>query len=101
MQVYTTPMPKNKYRAQILLEPEQHQALADLAAERRESISHVVREIVEAYLVQHDREAKSRRFIEALEALREIREENLAKFGMIDPNFLEEMREERARELGV
>ena len=94
-------MPKNKYRAQILLEPEQHQALADLAAERQESISHVVREIVEAYLVDHDRQAKSRRFNEALEVLREIREENLARFGMIDPNFLEEMREERMRELGV
>jgi hypothetical protein len=39
----------NKCRAQILLE-------------------------VEAYLLEHDRRAKSRRFIEALEALSEIRE---------------------------
>ena len=91
----------NKYRAQILLEPEQHQALSELAAERDESISQVVREIVGEYLVEHDREAKKTKYLEALKKLREIREANLAKFGMIDPNFLEDIRDERMRELGV
>lgn len=99
--MYTRRMANNKYRAQILLEPEQHQALADIAAEREESISHLVREIVAEYLVDHSREAKRKRFLAALEALSEIREKNLAQFGMIDSNFLEEMREERMRELGV
>ena len=32
-------MSQTKYRAQILLEPEQHQALAEIAAQRQESIS--------------------------------------------------------------
>ena len=99
--MYTSIMVNNKYRAQILLEPEQHKALADLAAKRQESISHVVREIVAEYLVEHDRQAKLKRFLEALEKLSEIREEIQARHGMIDPDFLEEMREERMRELGV
>jgi hypothetical protein len=94
-------MPKTKYRAQILLEPEQHAALVALATERQESISHVVREIVGEYLVEKDQLARKRRVLEALEALREIRERNLARSGMMPPDFLEELREERARELGV
>ena len=94
-------MSGNKYRAQVLLEPEQHQAIAEMAAERGESISQVMREIVGEYLAARDKEAERQRFLEALEALREIREEMQERFGMIDPNFLEEIREERARELGV
>ncbi|MBN1666905.1 MAG: hypothetical protein JW862_07440 [Anaerolineales bacterium] len=51
-------MSQTKYRAQILLKPEQHQALAEIAAQRQQSISHVVREIVQDYLVEHDFDAQ-------------------------------------------
>lgn len=92
-------MPETKYRAQILLEPEQHAALAALAAEREESISHVVREIVGEYLVENDKLAQKRRALEALEELAWIRKRIQARHGTIDPGFFEEIREERAREL--
>ena len=39
-----------KYRAQILLEPEQYQELAEMAARQRRSVSDLVREIVALYL---------------------------------------------------
>ena len=39
-----------KYRAQILLEPEQYEKLSALAASQQRSVSDLVREIVAVYL---------------------------------------------------
>jgi len=62
-------MSQTKYRAQILLEPEQHAALSAIAAERLQSISHVVREIVQEYLVECDLDEQRHREIQAIQAL--------------------------------
>ena len=43
-------MQQAKYRAQILLEPEQHEALAQVAQQENRSISDLVREIVREWL---------------------------------------------------
>ena len=59
-------MPENKNRAQILLEPEKHQALAEIASGRQVSLSQVVREIVADYLL-------ARNLNERPAATREIR----------------------------
>ena len=88
-----------KYRTQILLEPEQYQALANLAEQRQESISHVVREILQEYLVQIDDRQQQRQAIEAIQGLAEIREKLLAEHGMLDEDFLEQLRQERADDL--
>lgn len=95
-------MGERKYRAQILLEPEQHKALADLAQRRGTSISQVVRDIVGEYLVEQDTEVERR--LAAIERIREHRAEMLAERGgkPLDIDFaalIEEMREERAEEL--
>jgi|YNPNPStandDraft_1061719.scaffolds.fasta_scaffold60219_2 predicted DNA-binding protein len=43
-------MAERYVRAQILLEPEQRQALAQIAQREHRSLSHIIREIVQRYL---------------------------------------------------
>jgi predicted DNA-binding protein len=45
-----------KYRAQILLEPEQHKKLAEIAANEGRSVSDVVREAVAKYVLTKSHE---------------------------------------------
>ena len=88
-----------KYRAQILLEPNQHQALSGIAAERRQSISHVVREIVQEYLAGVDLDEKQRQEIQAIQALAKLRQSIHAQHGQITVDLLAEARQERDNEL--
>jgi metal-responsive CopG/Arc/MetJ family transcriptional regulator len=92
-------MSQTKYRAQILLEPEQHQALAEIAAQRQESVSHVVREIVQEYLVERDLNEQQRQEIQAIQSLAQLRQEIQAQHGLIHTDPLAEAREERDAEL--
>lgn len=89
----------NKYRAQILLEPEQHQALVEIAAQRQQSISHLVREIVQAYLVEQDLDAQLQEELEAIWTLAQLRQEIQAQHGTIDADLLADARDEREAEL--
>ena len=52
---------------QILLEPQQHAALAEIAQPENRSISDVVREIVRVWLEGQDHEARLTRELTALE----------------------------------
>jgi predicted DNA-binding protein len=76
-------MGQRLHRTQILLEPEQHRALGQIAREERRSISHVVREIVERALEQRrqQEDAELQRDLSALERIRQHREEILAERG--------------------
>jgi predicted DNA-binding protein len=90
------------YRTQVLLEPGQHKALAALAQRRGTSVSQVLREIVEEYLVEQDTELDQR--LAALERIRQHREEMLARRGGRPMDIdvvalIEENREERTREI--
>ena len=89
----------NKYRAQILLEPEQHQALSEIAEKRQQSLSHVVREIVQDYLVERDLDEQQRQEIQAIQALAELRRTIQAKRGLVMEDLLAEARQERSAEL--
>lgn len=95
-------MTERMYRAQILLEPEQHKALAAIAERKGTSISQVVREIVGQYLVEQDTELEHQ--LAALERIRQHREEMIAARGgrPIEVGvtaLIDEMREERTQEL--
>ena len=48
------------YRAQILLEPDQHQNLSDLARREGVSVSEMVREIIADYLVEQNEKKAER-----------------------------------------
>jgi predicted CopG family antitoxin len=92
-------MAERLYRAQILLEPEQHEALAEIARQQRRSISEVVREMVALQLQQRERGAQAER-LEALERIRQHRAAILARRGgkplEIDVvGMINEMREKR------
>jgi hypothetical protein len=86
------------YRAQILLEPEQHRTLAELAEREGRSISDLVRESVQAYLVKREREARREREQQALDRLAEIRARIQAQHGILDVDLVAEVREERDRD---
>jgi len=88
-----------KYRAQILFEPEQHQALSEIAAAHQQSISHIVREIVQDYLVERNLDEKQRQEIQAILALAELRVAIEKQHGIVTENLLAEARQDRAAEL--
>ena len=87
------------YRAQILLEQEQHQALSELAAQEGRSISELVREIIRNHLAEQDREARLRREMKALDALTHIRHQIAEQHGVYQGDFLAEAREEREEDI--
>jgi hypothetical protein len=88
----------NYYRAQILLEPEQHRTLSELAQREGRSISDLVRESIQVYLAERDREAQRERRMKALDALTEIRERIQAEHGVLSVDLVAEMRDERDRD---
>ena len=95
-------MAERKYWAQILIEPEQHEVLAEKAHREGQSISHVVREIVAQYLTTQEQELLEQRM--AFERLRQLRVKIRSRVAQtplrIDVNqLIEEAREERADEL--
>ncbi len=88
-------MPEKLYRAQLLLEPQQHQALVEIAEREGRSISDVARQVIAAGLevVQNQEDVWAQRE-RALEGLRQIREEQEVYHG----NLIEEVRDERDQE---
>jgi hypothetical protein len=83
------------YRAQILLEPEQHRTLSEIAEREGRSISDLVRESVQVYLAERDRETQQEREMQALQALAEIRERIRARHGVLSVDIVAEVRKER------
>jgi Arc/MetJ-type ribon-helix-helix transcriptional regulator len=76
-------MADRMYRTQILLEPAQHQALGQIARDEGRSVSDVVREMVRHVLAQRQQQedVELRRDLEALDRIRQHREEILASRG--------------------
>ena len=93
-----------KYRAQILLEPEQHQALQQIARLEGRSLSDVAREVIQAGLDarQSDSEEIWQKRNQAMQKLRQIREAVQKAYGIYDGNLIAEARaarEEQMREV--
>jgi metal-responsive CopG/Arc/MetJ family transcriptional regulator len=89
----------NLYRAQILLEPEQHRTLAQIAEKEGRSISEVVREIVGQYLVEREQETQLQREMQAIDTLTQIRRQIEQKHGVYQGDILSEIRAEREQEI--
>jgi hypothetical protein len=87
------------YRAQILLEPEQHQALTEIAQREGRSISDLVREIVGRHLAERDREVRLQRELQAIEELTHIRKQIQEQHGIYHVDLVAEAREERDRDM--
>jgi predicted CopG family antitoxin len=72
-------MGERLYRTQVLLEPGQHRALAEIARSEGRSVSDVIRELIRAQLEQ--RATRGQGYLNALERIRKNREEILARRG--------------------
>ncbi len=95
-------MGERMYRTQILLEPEQHRSLTEIARRKSRSVSDVVREIIREYLTEKDETLRKQ--MDAFEQIEQHRAEILARNGgkPLDVDvtaLLEEIRQERANEL--
>lgn len=95
-------------RTQILLEPDQHRLLSELASAEGRSLSDLARELIAAQLAQRaqDRTAQRRRHLAGLEAIRghreAIRQRRSSEAGLPDPSSLiDQLREERDAELSA
>ncbi|NIV39667.1 MAG: hypothetical protein GWN58_62735 [Anaerolineae bacterium] len=82
------------HRAQILLEAEQHEALAQIAEREERSISDLVREIVRRHLEEREREAQYLTALQAVEGLTQMRERLLEEHGTYEVAPLAEVRAE-------
>jgi predicted DNA-binding protein len=85
------------YRAQVLLESEQHEALAAIAQQEGRSVSDLLREIVRQHL--EDREARKLDALQAVEKLTQIRESVQERYGTCPRDLVAEVRAEREEEL--
>jgi hypothetical protein len=93
-----------KYRAQILLDPDQHEKLAEIAAQEGKSISLVVREAVAEYLIAQEEETERERRVKALERVRAHRQSILAEragkpIEMDIVDLIHQIRDERDQEI--
>jgi hypothetical protein len=94
------------YRAQILLAAEQREALIEIARHTGMSVSGIVRDAVQDWLVEHGEEELIRHRLEDLEIIRAHRQAWLVRRGgkplEIDvAGVIEQMRRERDDELIV
>ncbi|WP_374689783.1 ribbon-helix-helix protein, CopG family [Promineifilum sp.] len=86
-------------RTQVLLEPEQHRTLHQLAEAEGRSVSDLVRAAVAKYLAERNSVAQRQRELEALERLTQLRERIAARYGVYQGDLVGEVREERDAEL--
>lgn len=86
------------HRAQILLEPEQHRALTEMAQRQGRSLSDLVREIVRHHLAQQGQETRLQRELQAIDALGQIRRQIQEAHGTYMADLLAEVRAEREQE---
>jgi hypothetical protein len=84
-----------KYRTQILLEPEQHKALVEIARQEERSISEIVRHMISQHLEERTRDAKRQRAIDALDRLTRLREKVEQRSGVYQGDLIAEARAER------
>jgi predicted DNA-binding ribbon-helix-helix protein len=92
-------MTGQKQRTQILLEPEQHKALVEIARQEKRSISDIVRHIVNQHLEERTRDAKRQRAIDALERLTCLRERIEQRSGMYQGDLIAAARAERDEQI--
>jgi len=88
-----------KQRTQILLEPTQHSALAEIARLEKRSVSDVVRSIVDQYLNSRSEDVQKRRARQALEKLVAMRRKIQARSGVYQGDLLAEVRAEREAQM--
>ncbi|HYO48894.1 MAG TPA: hypothetical protein VEW94_03495 [Chloroflexia bacterium] len=94
-------MAKSMYKTQIVLEPEQHKALAEIADREGRTIADLVQDLIKQVLEQHEHRARSQQsYSEGMSRIREHKEAILAERGgrpieLDTVELIHQMREER------
>jgi hypothetical protein len=89
------------HRTQILLEPEQHKVLEEIARHEGQSISEIVREILREVLPLRTIAARRQQEIKAIEKLRHIRTRVAQSYGLVGVDLIAEARAEREQQLAL
>ncbi len=89
-----------KHRTQILLEPEQHERLIEVAHQEERSISDLVRGIVSQYLNERAQDTKRHRAIQSLDKLTALRRKIEQRSGIYQGDLIAETRAERDKQIG-
>ena len=87
------------HRAQLLLESEQHEALAEIAKQEGRSISDLVREIVRRFLSERAQETQIFSALQAIDRTTEIRTRLLDEHGIYQGDPQAEIRAEWEEEV--
>lgn len=82
------------HRTEVLLEPEQHRVLAEIAGREGRSISNLVRQIVRQHLVEGDEETRKSAALHAVEELSQIRHTLREQYGLCHGDPVAEVRAE-------
>ena len=88
-----------KRRTQILLEPEQHKTLAEIAHQEERSISDLVRRIVNQYLEERARDTERQRAIQSLDKLTDLRRNIEQRSGIYRGDVIAEARAKRDEQM--
>jgi predicted DNA-binding protein len=83
------------YRTQILLEPEQHKKLKEIAQVEDRSVSDLLRELVRNYLEELEHDAAKQRKLHALAQLVQTQQVLRERYGVYDGDLIAELRDER------
>ena len=87
------------YRAQILLEPEQHRTLTDIAQREGRSISDLVREILRQHLAEREQADRRQAEMQAIQELTRIRKQLQEQHGVYQVDLLTKVRTEREQDV--
>jgi predicted CopG family antitoxin len=92
-------MTNRMHRTQILIEPDQHKALTNIARKQKRSVSEIIREILGQYLERRSEDVRWQGRMPVLERARELRkaiyEERDGR--PIDLDLVEELRKIRQK----
>jgi 16S rRNA G527 N7-methylase RsmG len=89
-----------KHRTRILLEPEQHKTLAEIAHQEECSISDLVRGIVGQYLKERARDTGRQRAVQSLQKLVDLRHRIAQRSGVYQGDVTAETWSERDEQMG-
>ena len=90
---------KQIHRAQILLEETQYEQLAAIAAQKGQSVSATIRDLVGDYIADQKATARRAAALANLEAATALRRKLERKYGVYGGDLLEEIRAERDAEM--
>jgi predicted transcriptional regulator len=87
------------YRTQILLEPEQHRKLKEIAQYEGRSVSELMREILRDYLDEQERGKARLRELQALAELARVNDLIRERQGVYQQDLIAEVRDERDQDI--